>query len=424
MTDRYITDRNFPDKAIDALDEAGSRVHLTNITVPKEIEEQEKLIEEARQQKADAVKSQNFELAASFRDHEKEFSARLEEMKAEWEARLKDDRQIVGEEEIANVVSMMSGVPVQRMAQAEGIKLAGMKEELQAKVIAQDPAIEKVTKAILRSRVGLKDPNRPIGTFLFLGPTGVGKTHLAKQLAKYMFGSADALIRVDMSEYMEKFTVSRLVGAPPGYVGYEEGGLLVTKIRQKPYSVILFDEIEKAHSSVYDVFLQIMDEGKIHDKLGREGDFSNAIIIFTSNIASSWIAEQFNQGITPDSKHLTEVMSQHFRPEFLGRLTEVVPFAPINETVAQSIFRLHFSRLQQQLQEQKNIHIQITDEALRFLSAKGYSPQYGARPIAGVVRTYLKKSISRLIVSEGIKEGDSVKVYYRDNGLEWKRLDI
>lgn len=245
LSARYITDRNFPDKAIDALDEAGSRVHLTNINVPKEIEEQEKLIEEARSLKAEAVKSQNFELAASYRDREKELSVRLEEMKVEWEARLKDDRQTVGEEEIANVISMMSGVPVQRMAQAEGLKLAGMKEELQAKVIAQDAAIEKLTKAILRSRVGLKDPNHPIGTFMFLGPTGVGKTHLAKQLAKYMFGSADALIRIDMSEYMEKYTVSRMIGAAPGYVGYEEGGQLTEKVRRKPYSIVCWMKLRK-----------------------------------------------------------------------------------------------------------------------------------------------------------------------------------
>jgi putative chaperone protein clpB len=318
----------------------------------------------------------------------------------------------------------MTGIPLGKIQAQEKDRLLGIESRLEERVKGQNKAITTLSDAIIESRSGLSDPRKPIGSFFFLGPTGTGKTELAKSLAELLFDDENAMIRFDMSEFKEEHSAALLYGAPPGYVGYEEGGLLVTKIRQKPYSVILFDEIEKAHSSVYDVFLQIMDEGKIHDKLGREGDFSNAIIIFTSNIASSWIAEQFNQGITPDSKHLTEVMSQHFRPEFLGRLTEVVPFAPINETVAQSIFRLHFSRLQQQLQEQKNIHIQISDEALRFLSAKGYSPQYGARPIAGVVRTYLKKSISRLIVSEGIKEGDSVKVYYRDNGLEWKRLDI
>ena len=263
LTDRYITDRNFPDKAIDALDEAGSRVHLTNVSVPKEIEDQEKLIEEAKNNKNEAVKSQNFELAASFRDKEKELAVQLDVMKKDWEERLKDNRETVDEEEIANVVSMMSGIPVQRMAQAEGIKLAGMKEDLQSKVIAQDDAIKKLVKAILRSRVGLKDPNKPIGTFMFLGPTGVGKTHLAKELAKYMFGSSDALIRIDMSEFMEKFTVSRLVGAPPGYVGYEEGGQLTEKVRRKPYSIVLLDEIEKAHPDVFNLLLQVMDEGRL-----------------------------------------------------------------------------------------------------------------------------------------------------------------
>ena len=273
LTDRYITDRNFPDKAIDALDEAGSRVHLTNVSVPKEIEDQEKLIEEAKNNKNEAVKSQNFELAASFRDKEKELAVQLDVMKKDWEERLKDNRETVDEEEIANVVSMMSGIPVQRMAQAEGIKLAGMKEDLQSKVIAQDDAIKKLVKAILRSRVGLKDPNKPIGTFMFLGPTGVGKTHLAKELAKYMFGSSDALIRIDMSEFMEKFTVSRLVGAPPGYVGYEEGGQLTEKVRRKPYSIVLLDEIEKAHPDVFNLLLQVMDEGRLTDSYGRMVDF-------------------------------------------------------------------------------------------------------------------------------------------------------
>lgn len=296
LTDRYISDRNFPDKAIDVLDEAGSRVHLTNIVVPKEIEEQEKLIEKSRQQKADAVKSQNYELAASYRDHEQELSTRLEMMKSEWEKRLKDDRQIVDEEEIANVVSMMSGVPVQRMIEAEGAKLIGMKEKLQAKVISQDSAVAKVTKAILRSRVGLKDPNRPIGTFMFLGPTGVGKTHLAKQLAKYMFGSSDALIRVDMSEYMEKFAVSRMVGAPPGYVGYEEGGQLTEKVRRKPYSIILLDEIEKAHPDVFNILLQLMDEGRLTDSYGRTVDFKNTVIIMTSNIGTRQLKD-FGRGV-------------------------------------------------------------------------------------------------------------------------------
>ena len=297
LTDRYITDRNFPDKAIDALDEAGSRVHLTNITAPKEIEEQEKLIDEMKSLKNEAVRLQNFELAASYRDKEKEYTNQLDTLKEEWEKSLKENRETVDDEQIAEVVSMMSGVPVQRMAQAEGMKLLGMKDDLLSKVIGQDKAIATLVKAIQRSRVGLKDPNKPIGTFMFLGPTGVGKTHLAKELAKLMFGSADALIRIDMSEYMEKFTVSRLVGAPPGYVGYEEGGQLTEKVRRKPYSIVLLDEIEKAHPDVFNILLQVMDEGRLTDSYGRTVDFKNTIVIMTSNIGSSyflfWIIPTF-----------------------------------------------------------------------------------------------------------------------------------
>ena len=354
LSARYITDRNFPDKAIDALDEAGSRVHLTNINVPKEIEEQEKLIEEARSLKAEAVKSQNFELAASYRDREKELSVRLEEMKVEWEARLKDDRQTVGEEEIANVISMMSGVPVQRMAQAEGLKLVGMKEELQAKVIAQDAAIEKLTKAILRSRVGLKDPNHPIGTFMFLGPTGVGKTHLAKQLAKYMFGSADALIRIDMSEYMEKYTVSRMIGAAPGYVGYEEGGQLTEKVRRKPYSIVLLDEIEKAHPDVFNILLQVLDEGRLTDNYGRTIDFKNTVIIMTSNIGTRQLKE-FGRGVgfaaqnrTDDNEHsrsvIQKALNKTFAPEFLNRLDEIITFDQLSLEAITKIVDIELKR--------------------------------------------------------------------------------
>ena len=402
-----------------ALDEAGSRVHLTNITVPKEIEEQEKLIEEARQQKADAVKSQNFELAASFRDHEKEFSARLEEMKAEWEARLKDDRQIVGEEEIANVVSMMSGVPVQRMAQAEGIKLAGMKEELQAKVIAQDPAIEKVTKAILRSRVGLKDPNRPIGTFLFLGPTGVGKTHLAKQLAKYMFGSADALIRVDMSEYMEKFTVSRLVGAPPGYVGYEEGGQLTEKVRRKPYSIILLDEIEKAHPDVFNLLLQVMDEGRLTDSYGRMVDFKNTVIIMTSNIGTRQLKD-FGRGVgfatqnRLDDKEFSrsviqKALNKSFAPEFLNRVDEIITFDQLSLEAITHIIDIELKGLYDRI-ESIGYKLVIEDEAKQFIATKGYDVQYGARPLKRAIQTYLEDGLSELIISSKLTDGDMIRV--------------
>lgn len=336
LTDRYITDRNFPDKAIDVLDESGSRIHLTNITVPKEIEDQEKLIEETKQQKTEAVKLQNYELAASFRDKEKMFSEQLEQMKKDWEATLKDNRQTVDEEDIANVVSMMSGVPVQRMAQAEGVKLVNMKTDLKSKVVAQDAAIDKLVKAILRSRVGLKDPNKPIGVFMFLGPTGVGKTHLAKELAKYMFGTSEALIRIDMSEFMEKFTVSRLVGAPPGYVGYEEGGQLTEKVRRKPYSIVLLDEIEKAHADVFNLLLQVMDEGRLTDSYGRMVDFKNTVIIMTSNIGTRQLKD-FGRGVgfatqsRLDDKEFSrsviqKALNKFFAPEFLNRVDELVTF--------------------------------------------------------------------------------------------------
>ena len=412
LSARYITDRNFPDKAIDALDEAGSRVHLTNINVPKEIEEQEKLIEEARSLKAEAVKSQNFELAASYRDREKELSVRLEEMKVEWEARLKDDRQTVGEEEIANVISMMSGVPVQRMAQAEGLKLAGMKEELQAKVIAQDAAIEKLTKAILRSRVGLKDPNHPIGTFMFLGPTGVGKTHLAKQLAKYMFGSADALIRIDMSEYMEKYTVSRMIGAAPGYVGYEEGGQLTEAVRRKPYSVVLFDEIEKAHPDVFNVLLQVLDDGRITDSQGRTVDFKNTILIMTSNIGSSYLLEgiQDNGEIRQEARDMVEQdLRAHFRPEFLNRLDEIIMFKPLTKENISGIVDLLMADLNRRLKDQE-LSITLTKPAKDYIIEQGYDPVYGARPLKRFVQKHVETLTARLILEGNMRAEDRIVI--------------
>ena len=419
LSARYITDRNFPDKAIDALDEAGSRVHLTNINVPKEIEEQEKLIEEARGLKAEAVKSQNFELAASYRDREKELSVRLEEMKVEWEARLKDDRQTVGEEEIANVISMMSGVPVQRMAQAEGLKLAGMKEELQAKVIAQDAAIEKLTKAILRSRVGLKDPNHPIGTFMFLGPTGVGKTHLAKQLAKYMFGSADALIRIDMSEYMEKYTVSRMIGAAPGYVGYEEGGQLTEKVRRKPYSIVLLDEIEKAHPDVFNILLQVLDEGRLTDNYGRTIDFKNTVIIMTSNIGTRQLKE-FGRGVgftaqnrTDDNEHsrsvIQKALNKTFAPEFLNRLDEIITFDQLSLEAITKIVDIELKGLYERV-EAIGYKLVVEDDAKTFLASKGYDVQFGARPLKRAIQNHLEDGLSELIVAAELQPGDTVNV--------------
>lgn len=419
LSGRYITDRNFPDKAIDAMDEAGSRMHLTNISVPKEVEEQEELIEKARNLKAEAVKSQNFELAASYRDREKELSVRLDEMKAEWEARLKDDRQMVGEEEIANVISMMSGVPVQRMAQAEGLKLANMKEELQSKVIAQDEAIEKLTKVILRSRVGLKDPNRPIGTFMFLGPTGVGKTHLAKQLAKYMFGSTDALIRIDMSEYMEKYTVSRMIGAAPGYVGYEEGGQLTEKVRRKPYSIVLLDEIEKAHSDVFNILLQVLDEGRLTDNYGRTVDFKNTVIIMTSNIGTRQLKE-FGRGVgfttqsrMSDNEHsrsvIQKALNKTFAPEFLNRLDEIITFDQLSLEAITKIVDIELKSLYERI-EAIGYKLMVDEDAKKFLASKGYDVQFGARPLKRAIQSYLEDGLSELIVSAGLQPGDTVNV--------------
>lgn len=430
LTGRYITDRNFPDKAIDALDEAGSRVHLTNITVPKEIEEQEKQIELARNQKTEAVKSQNFELAASYRDREKELSTQLDKMKADWEAHLKDYKQVVDEEEISDVVSMMSGIPVQRMAQAEGLKLAGMKEELQAHVIAQDQAIEKVVKAILRSRVGLKDPNRPIGTFMFLGPTGVGKTHLAKQLAKYMFGSADALIRVDMSEYMEKYTVSRMIGAAPGYVGYEEGGQLTEKVRRKPYSIVLLDEIEKAHPDVFNILLQVLDEGRLTDNYGRTVDFKNTVIIMTSNIGTRQLKE-FGRGIgfaaqtnLSDKEYsrgvIQKALNKTFSPEFLNRLDDIITFDQLSLDAITKIVDIELKGLLDRT-ESIGYKLTINDDAKHFLATKGYDVQFGARPLKRAIQNYLEDTLSELIISDHIQPGDALQVSVNK---EEDKLDI
>ncbi len=323
--------------------------------------------------------------------------------------------------EIESVVAEITGIPIGKIQSEEKERLLSIEQKLQERVKGQNNAIRTLSDAIIESRSGLSNPKQPIGSFFFLGPTGTGKTELTKSLAELLFDDENAMIRFDMSEFKEEHSAALLYGAPPGYVGYEEGGMLVNKIRQKPYSVVLFDEIEKAHSSVYDVFLQIMDEGKIHDKLGREGDFSNSIIIFTSNIGSQWIAEEFEKGKIPTSNELIEVMTQYFRPEFLGRLTEVVSFAPITEQIAMEIFKLHFSRLQQQLFNQKNITLNIADEALLYLAQKGYSKKYGARPIAGVIRTYIKKVVSRLIVSEDIKNGDTVLLNYKDQNLVWEK---
>lgn len=421
LTDRYIRDRNFPDKAIDALDEAGSRVHLTNITAPKEIEEQEKLIDEMKSLKNEAVRLQNFELAASYRDKEKEYTNQLDTLKEEWEKSLKENRETVDDEQIAEVVSMMSGVPVQRMAQAEGMKLLGMKDDLLSKVIGQDKAIATLVKAIQRSRVGLKDPNKPIGTFMFLGPTGVGKTHLAKELAKLMFGSADALIRIDMSEYMEKFTVSRLVGAPPGYVGYEEGGQLTEKVRRKPYSIVLLDEIEKAHPDVFNILLQVMDEGRLTDSYGRTVDFKNTIVIMTSNIGTRQLKE-FGKGIgfaaqvrTDDKEYsrsvITKALNKSFAPEFINRLDEIITFDQLDLDALTRIIDIELKGLYSRV---KNIgyKLVIDEDAKKFVATKGYDVQFGARPLKRAIQNNLEDGISELILGSEMAAGDTIKVSY------------
>ena len=417
LADRYITDRFFPDKAIDAMDEAGSRVHLTNVAVPKEIEEQEKLIDDMKSRKNDAVKLQNFELAASYRDKEKEYLSQLDIMKENWEKKLRENRETVDEEQIANVVSMMSGIPVQKMAQTEGIRLMGMKDDLMGKVIGQDKAIETLVKAIRRSRIGLKDPNHPIGTFMFLGPTGVGKTHLAKELAKFMFGSADALIRVDMSEYMEKFTVSRLVGAPPGYVGYEEGGQLTEKVRRKPYSIVLLDEIEKAHPDVFNILLQVMDEGRLTDTNGRTVDFKNTIVILTSNVGTRQLKD-FGKGIGFASEQagnlkdhsrsiITKALNKQFAPEFLNRLDEIINFEQLE---MDSLVKIVDIELEGLLQRVKNIgyNLNIDEEAKKFIALKGYDIQYGARPLKRAIQTYIEDALAEVILSKDIQPNDTI----------------
>ncbi len=421
LTDQYITDRNFPDKAIDALDEAGSRVHLTNITAPKEIEEQEKLIDEMKSLKNEAVRLQNFELAASYRDKEKEYTNQLDTLKEEWEKSLKENRETVDDEQIAEVVSMMSGVPVQRMAQAEGMKLLGMKDDLLSKVIGQDKAIATLVKAIQRSRVGLKDPNKPIGTFMFLGPTGVGKTHLAKELAKLMFGSADALIRIDMSEYMEKFTVSRLVGAPPGYVGYEEGGQLTEKVRRKPYSIVLLDEIEKAHPDVFNILLQVMDEGRLTDSYGRIVDFKNTIVIMTSNIGTRQLKE-FGKGIgfaaqirTDDKEYsrsvITKALNKSFAPEFINRLDEIITFDQLDLNALTRIIDIELKGLYSRV-EHIGYKLVIDEDAKKFVATKGYDVQFGARPLKRAIQNNLEDGISELILGSEMAAGDTIKVSY------------
>src|SRR6056297_331306 len=422
LTQRYITDRYLPDKAIDAMDEAGSRVHISNIVVPQRILDLEQEIEEIKQKKISAVKNQNFESAANYRDSEKKMLAKLEEEKDNWEKELEKNREIVTEEEVAEVVAMMTGVPVQRIAQAEGTRLMKMNEELRKNVVGQDEAVEKVVKAIRRNRAGLKDPNKPIGSFIFLGPTGVGKTHLAKVLSKHLFDSDDAIIRIDMSEYMEKFAVSRLIGAPPGYVGYEEGGQLTEKVRRKPYSVVLLDEIEKAHPDVFHLLLQVLDEGQLTDGLGRRVDFRNTIIIMTSNIGSRQLKD-FGKGVGFDTQARNEssnelaksviqkALKRSFAPEFLNRLDDVIIFNSLDK---QSIYEIIDIELQGLFKRVKSLgyEIEISKEAKDFVAEKGYDTQSGARPLKRAIQKYIEDPMAETIIQHSVKDGDLLKVDY------------
>jgi ATP-dependent Clp protease ATP-binding subunit ClpC len=420
LTTRYISDRHLPDKAIDALDEAGSRVHITNITVPERIIKIEDKIEEARNEKIQAVKGQNFELAASFRDKEKNLMSLLEKEKEAWEKELESHREIVGEEQVADIVAMMSGIPVQRIAQAEGKRLQNMYNDMKKSIIGQDEAVLKITKAIQRNRAGLKDPNKPIGSFIFLGPTGVGKTQLAKVLATYLFDSPDALIRVDMSEYMEKFSVSRLVGAPPGYVGYEEGGQLTEKVRRKPYAVILMDEIEKAHPDVFNILLQVMDEGRLTDSLGRKIDFRNTIVIMTSNIGTRQLKE-FGQGVGFSTRKSAEEETEHakyviqkalkraFAPEFLNRVDDVIIFNPLEKEHIHQIIDIELKGLYDRVESLK-YKIEITPAAKDLIAEKGFDPQFGARPLKRAIQKYLEDQMAEVIIGNTIHEGDTIKM--------------
>ncbi len=415
LTERYVSDRNFPDKAIDALDEAGSRVHVTNIAVPEAIEKQ---IDETSSEKLRAAQAQNFEKAAAYRDREQQLKQQLDAATKSWQEQLATMRETVDEDKVAEVVAMMTGVPVQRIAQAEGRRLKEMNPALKSQIIGQDAAIDKIVKAIQRNRIGLKDPSKPIGTFLFLGPTGVGKTHLAKKLAEYMFDTTDSLIRIDMSEYMEKFTVSRLVGAPPGYVGYEEGGQLTEKVRRHPYSIVLLDEIEKAHPDVFNLLLQVMDEGRLTDSLGRRVDFKNTIIIMTSNIGSRQLKD-FGGGIGFNARPaedkevsqgvLQKALNKAFAPEFLNRIDDIVMFSPLDREAIYKIIEIELAGFRRRVEE-LGYKLTITPEARDFVADKGYDSQFGARPLKRAIQKYLEDALAELIIDATVVPGDEIFV--------------
>ena len=425
LTERYATDRSFPDKAIDALDEAGSRVHLRHASVPPEVVALEKELEDVKTKKQNAVRNQNFELAASYRDHQAEIDRKLQELNAQWAHEDNEERLTVEAQDVADVVSLLTGVPVQQIDQPESVRLRSMDTELKKSIIAQDNAIDKVVKAIRRNRVGLREPNHPIGVFMFLGPTGVGKTYLAKKLAENMFGSKDALIRIDMSEYTESFNVSRLVGAPPGYVGYEEGGQLTERVRRHPYSIVLLDEIEKAHSNVFNLLLQVLDEGRLTDGNGRLVDFRNTIIIMTSNAGTKQLKE-FGRGVgfTAPGEGLTQFneqnkeyarsiiqksLSRQFAPEFLNRLDEIITFDQLDLHAIKRIIDLELKDLFKRV-EGMGFKIRISDEAKEFVATKGYDVQFGARPLKRAIQNYIEDGLCELLLSDQLKPGDVIYV--------------
>ena len=425
LTERYISDRYFPDKAIDALDEVGSRVHLQHAEMPEELVEKQKELEQTIQKKQQAVKNQDFELAAAYRDRQTNLEQQIEELNRQWTSDDNTTRQTITEDEVAEVVSMMAGVPVQRIAEAENVRLRNMGDVLKAQVIAQDNAIEKMVKAIQRNRVGIKDPNHPIGVFMFLGPTGVGKTYLAKKLAEYMFGSDDALIRVDMSEYSESFNTSRLVGAPPGYVGYEEGGQLTEKVRRHPYSIILLDEIEKAHGNIFNMLLQVLDEGRLTDGNGRLVDFRNTVIIMTSNAGTRQLKEfghgvgfnaGGNTGISLNDKDkeyarsiIQKSLSKQFAPEFLNRLDEIITFDQLDLKAIKKIIDIELKGLYKRI-ESLGYQLTITDSAKEFVATKGYDVQFGARPLKRAIQNYIEDGVCEKLLSGELHEGDTIAV--------------
>lgn len=425
LTERYISDRYFPDKAIDALDEVGSRVHLQHAEMPEELVEKQKELEQTIQKKQQAVKNQDFELAAAYRDRQTNLERQIDELNRQWTSDDNTTRQTITEDEVAEVVSMMAGVPVQRIAEAENVRLRNMGDVLKAQVIAQDDAIEKMVKAIQRNRVGIKDPNHPIGVFMFLGPTGVGKTYLAKKLAEYMFGSDDALIRVDMSEYSESFNTSRLVGAPPGYVGYEEGGQLTEKVRRHPYSIILLDEIEKAHGNIFNMLLQVLDEGRLTDGNGRLVDFRNTVIIMTSNAGTRQLKEfghgvgfnaGGNTGISLNDKDkeyarsiIQKSLSKQFAPEFLNRLDEIITFDQLDLEAIKKIIDIELKGLYKRI-ESLGYQLTITDSAKEFVATKGYDVQFGARPLKRAIQNYIEDGVCEKLLSGELHEGDTIAV--------------